>query len=476
MSVKKDRDLNKQTKKKLIKMNPNYNQRYSKCPPNYHQPQGGMPLYCINAYAYPLMNHMSANMIVNQTPFQRTFASVVSCEKPNFNPTQSVSNEINQNSGIFNSFIKRLTKQPPPPQQQPPQQQQQQQLHTMQNYPHKEFEDFTKIPTVIKSSQQSSNFSSPPPHFVDNSQFFQPPPPPHKQYQPNNHNRPRNNFFHTIMGNFYPQQQQQHQNHQQQHQNRWGFRGFRCNRNRPQHRRFHYNDAKNVHEKERTNIERDIKNDYCDIAKRSVNENQLRNRKETANNNNQQLKCDKDEKNPPFEIFSLEEFPAITSTINNSDIMEQDFVSYRDDAAATTPTYTPAWPKRISLCEKVSKIVKSPQKLLALPTLATPRRSCLKPTPRHNRSMSECSDDFIVFERVDDKQEESDEDISEEEDDDDDDDDSEMSDEDTIMEGDDEVDEAMDREDESMQCDQQPDSGIEEKKVRNFNNFVVIHF
>lgn len=516
-------------------MHPSYNNYYSKAhhvpPPNSFQ-QSGHPIYCIGAYAYPVI---STNMFMSQPQFQRTFASVV-CENPNFDPSTNhhlkVENETQtqaaaaDNSGLFNSFIKRLTKQPPPPPPQVPIAT----PHSYQNYPHKEFEDFTKIPTVINNNNNShpansssastnhhhsvpfpGNFEMP---FMNQQAYYQPPPShSQKHYQQQQQQQPRNNFFSTIMGTWYPQNphHQQHPQQQQQHfqpnnnnQQRWfsrGFRGFRCNKNnkqqqqqgRPHSRHFNHDasNTKNVHEKERNSIERDIKNDFCDISgnkSKFVDKNQLRNQSETAkSNNNNNKNCDKSEENPPFEIFSLDEFPAIVSpasaplaSLNNSngdhELDEHDFVSYKDDAAATTPSYTPMWPpKRISLCEKVSKIVKSPQKLLALPTLATPRRSCLKPTQR-NRSMSECSDgdDFIVFAYScgENKNQKDDESDSEEDDSDgdseEDSDESEMSDDDdTIVEGD-EVDEVDDAkwQDEDMQ---QPDSGIEtgfaEKKV-----------
>lgn len=469
--------------------------------PGYQQ-QSGQTIYNIGAFGpYPItMSHAPANIFVNQPHLQRTFASVVSCENPNFGTTHHFEETPTaDNGGIFNSFIKRLSKQPPQPMTPQPQ--------LFQQYPHKEFEDFTKLPTVIKTPQPvnyTTSFSTPLPYSgnyetkmpsMNHSGYYQPAP---KQNHPTPR-PPRNNFLNNIWGNWYSQQQQ-HQlqtSHQKPNNNnqRWyqkGFHRFRCNRNnnhKPQqqqpqrhHSRFHQNDGSNpkhMHEKERNSIERDIKNDYCDIKYKGESiEDQQR-----CNNNNLETaktssECDNSEANPPFEIFSLEEFPAIVATTCNVSQAarrqevdnDHDFVTYKDDAAATTPTYTPSWPKRISLCEKVSKIVKSPQKLLPM-TLATPRRSCLKPTQR-NRSMSECSDDFIVFEyslgdgEKDDEEIESDEDFS------DDDNDSEMSD-DTIMgeesEDMDEVDEAMRREDERMQCDYQPDSGIdgefEPKKV-----------
>lgn len=473
--------------------------------PGYQQ-QSGQTIYNIGAFGpYPItMSHAPANIFVNQPQFQRTFASVVSCENPNFGANHQHFEETPDNSGIFNSFFKRLSKQSQQPVTPQPQ--------LYQQYTHKEFEDFTKMPTVINTPQPTNytNSYSTPLHFSGNydamkvpymnhSAYYQSPPhpPPPKQHH-HTPRPPRNNFLNTLWGNFYSPQQQQQQQSQPSYQKpnnnnqRWyhkGFQRFRCNRNnnhKPQqqqnrhHSRFHHSDASNpkhMHEKERNSIERDIKNDYCDIKSetKSLEDQQRCNNNNTETAKTSRNDCDNSEENPPFEIFSLEEFPAIPPSCSGSSTNkskdDHDFVTYKDDAAATTPTYTPSWPKRISLCEKVSKIVKSPQKLLPL-TLATPPRSCLKPTQR-NRSMSECSDDFIVFEysyndgEIDDEETDSDEDDCS-----DDDNESEMSD-DTIMgeesEDMDEVDEAMRKEDERMQCDHQPDSGIdgeyEPKKV-----------
>lgn len=479
--------------------------------PGYQQ-QSGQTIYNIGAFGpYPItMSHAPANIFVNQPQFHRTFASVVSCENPNSHHYEET--PVVDNSGILNSFIKRLSKQPQQPVTPQPQ--------LYQQYTQKEFEDFTKMPTVIKNPQSTNytnSYSTPPPQFSGNfdpmkmpfmnqSAYYQSHPPPPKQQQQHHHTPqpPRNNFLNTIWGNFYSPQQHQPQQtmHQKPNNNnqRWyqrGFHRFRCNRNNnhtpkqqhPRHSRFHHSDvnnAKHMHEKERNSIERDIKNDYCDINYKSKSvEDQLK----CNNNNNNNTEtartstsndCDNCEVNPPFEIFSLEEFPAIPSTCNGSLALKQkevdqdhDFVTYKDDAAVTTPTYTPTWPKRISLCEKVSKIVKSPQKLLPL-ALATPRRSCLKPTQR-NRSMSECSDDFIVFEYScddGDRDECCESDSSDEDDCSDDDNESDISDDTIIGEGSEDIDEVDDgqrKEDERMQRDYQPDSGIdgeyEPKKV-----------
>lgn len=483
--------------------------------PGYQQ-QSGQTIYNIQAFGpYPItMSHTPANIFVNQPHLQRTFASVVSCENQNFGTTHHFEETPDNSGSILNSFIKRLSGQP----QQPVAPQSQ----LYNQYTQKEFEDFTKMPTVIKSPQPTNytnsystplqfpgNYEAMKMPFMNQSAYYQSPshPPPPKQH----HHTPRpqrNNLFNAFWGNFYSPQQQQHQNQQQAYNQqqqtsyqkpnnqRWyqkGFPRFRCNRNNNRqqqqpHRhnsRFHHSDASNpkhMHEKERNSIDRDIKNDYCDIKyeTKSVADQERCNNNKIETANTSKNNCDNSEENPPFEIFSLEEFPAIPSTCNGSIAAkkpevdhEHDFVTYKDDAAATTPTYTPSWPKRMSLCEKMSKIVKSPQKLL--PTLVTPKRSCLKPTMR-NRSMSECSDDYIVFIKEENDEIDCDEDDNEDDDCSDDDDesdnDSDIS-EDTMMNEEsldmDEVDEAMRKEDERMQCDPQPDSGIdgeyEPKKV-----------
>lgn len=327
--------------------------------PSYQQ-QSGQTIYNIGAFGpYPItMSHMPANILVNQ-PLQRTFASVVSCENPNFGPSHHFEETPVDNSGIFNSFFKRLTNQQPQTSMPP-----QPQLY--QQYTHKEFEDFTKMPTVKnpQPTNYTNSYSTPLSFpgsyepmkmpFMNQSAYYQSQPhpqPPAPQKQHHHTPRPQRNLFNAFWGNFYspPQQQQQQQQNQTSHQKpnnnnqRWyqkGFNRFRCNRNnnhKPQqpsrhHNRFHHSDASNpkhMHEKERHSIERDIKNDYCDIRyqKKSVEDPQKRcnnNNKETAKTSSSV--CDNSKENPPFEICSLEEFPAIPSC--NASTTKIDFNSH----------------------------------------------------------------------------------------------------------------------------------------------------
>jgi hypothetical protein len=509
-----------------LKMHPSYlfNSNVQRVP-NYQQ-QSGQPIYNIGSYAgypvsisHPTMYHMNH-------PFQRTFASVVGCENQKFNRSSNHqfhmgnnNTNCNNNGGLLNSFFKRFTnqnkismQQPPPP---PPlqQQQQQQQYHSQQSaFYKKEFEDYSQMPSLIQHPQTHQNYCYTFPSsgaldtkipIISGSQY------PSYSHKNTIHRNNNNSIMKGPNGytNFY---EKPHNQYSQRWYNR-SFNGFRCNRNnnnnssssnnnngnksRMHHNaRFHdANNPKNVHEKERQSIERNIRCDFCDIS--SVAKNNARakvvndqttttttSRYETAKSSNNT--CDRiannsNTENPPFEIYSLEEFPAIVSCTQASpaekkisapneqtDIDEGDFVMLRNDAHVTTPSFVP---RRFTFCEKVTKLVKSPQKLL----LATPRRSCLKPT-RRDRSLSECSDDFIVFEypkcdndnNVIDNESEDDSDEDESEDDDD---SSDMS-EDTVMD-----DESMDLDDTEIEentiLEQSPDSGNEEKKVNKINSF-----
>ncbi len=188
---------------------------------------------------------------------------------------------------------------------------------------------------------------------------------------------------------------------------------------------------------------------------------------------------------PPFEILSHKDFPSITES---EEAEKSRNLVKSDKAVLKMPSFIPSWPKKDTLCKTVSTIIKSPQKLIPArhrsftksspSTLAVPHRSCLKPTCR-SRNVSECSDDFIVFEYDDESDDDDDDDDSSDEDEDESsDDDSEMS-EDIPFEDIDEVDEAVtDKKEVKAECDPPLDSGIvtdadaetvpKKKKVRKF--------
>lgn len=179
---------------------------------------------------------------------------------------------------------------------------------------------------------------------------------------------------------------------------------------------------------------------------------------------------------PPFMICSLEEFPAIVSVsttqtagsnkttpakISKTEKCDEGFVVVPSDASISTPSFTP---KRLSLCEK---FIQSPKKLFPKisPLVLKP---CLKP-PR--RSISESSDDCVLFVRSNDCSDLDDCNVwSDSDSETDSDDDDEM---DGIAEEDDEEESSDDECDivgakignESPEI--QADSGVEERRVSN---------
>lgn len=261
------------------------------------------------------------------------------------------------------------------------------------------------------------------------------------------------------------------------------YRGWRGGRNSSN--RFHDHEVilpKNVHEKERSSIERNILDDSCDFVDVSEDKDVMNQvKREETNNPNKTAggSCltTLQSVDLPFTIFSLDDFPAIAATKtrktagkktappaktrDSKEECEEGFVVVPTDASMSTPSFTP---KRISVCEK---IISSPQRLLHN-TMPLIRKSCLKPTRRYERE-SECSDDFIVFTdecdsgtREDDIFCEGDSDCESDSDDSDDD---EM---DGIEEEDESEDEDMSEDDADDQEPQeiQVDSGVEEKRVR----------
>jgi hypothetical protein len=481
--------------------NPNVHRTSSK----YQQQSGGyqQPVYNIGAppaFGSGFMNHPPPNLFVNHTSFTRSFASVVSCENDllkrqqisNINKGNNMNSNDCNNSGILGSIFKHFNK------------------PTIPQYPPaatKEFEDFTHMPSTL-SANNCHTYSHHQPH------YYQQPPPPSQcsmkmpiisgPYFPPHQNTNQNNMATNIMTSLFGYPRPQHHNQQYQQQQgppkpknqRWFNRGgFRCRGNNnnnngkwrnPNSSKFHDHDAslrKNIHEKERTNIERDIHDDSCDFVDVAKDKDVICdiNSKKTARNETCSNETTDD--SPPFLIYSMEEFPAIASSkipvielksptppAKTPVKSDEGFVLFPSSASISTPSFTP---KRISLCEK---IIKSPQRLFPKPLALKP---CLKPS---RRRISECSDDFIVFasDCKESEDEDSDSDVETESDDSDDDDDDdidfdahEMKD---IVEDDGETsdeEEDCDNEDEVDTPEHQLDSGVEEKRV-SFTIFEVL--
>jgi hypothetical protein len=424
------------------------------------------------------------NFFVNHS-FTRSFASVVSCEndlakRQQMNNANMMNENHNnsQNSGIWGNLLRHFK---------PPQYQQRYQAPpTIINQ--KQFEDFTHMPSLLVNHNLPPN----PNHYNNQNQHYYQQPPvvtashinmqfhsdPYAPVQPSANFAPvANNFMTTLFGGYQQPQPQGPPKPRNQWWFKKGFRyrGWRGGRNNQN--KFHDHEAilpKNVHEKERSSIERNIQDDSCDFVDvmedkdvlKQLMGDEMNNPNKTADGS-----CYTTTKSDdlPFTICSLEDFPAIIATPtkktagkkasrpakqkDSKDV--EGFVVVPTDAPMSTPSFTP---KRISVCEK---IIGSPQRLLQT-TMPMIRKSCLKPSRRFDRE-SECSDDFIVFADECDGGDEQDEIFcdggsdSESESDDSDD---EM---DGIEEQDEDEEMSEDEDDETLEI--QVDSGVEEKKV-----------
>lgn len=272
--------------------------------------------------------------------------------------------------------------------------------------------------------------------------------------------------------------------------------------------KFHHHASnlhKNLHEKERHCIERDITDDYCDILGDLEQVDEPTESEPAVVVLPENVSKDEVipvELNRTFEFYSLEEFPeilqdcpvALSSGINNKkrttnkctksqkaskltakrqDTVEDsdtddEFIIFKDDTPDSTPSFSP---KPMNLCTKIGKIIKKPSSPLKssfspCKILAATKLHCMK--PKRERFLSECSDDsFVVFC---DSGASSSGDVNQQTDfdseldmSDDDSDDSES--DDDLTDGDD-----GDVEDETPEA-QQLDSGIEERKVIYLNQF-----
>lgn len=456
---------------------------------NYQQQQIGFqkPLFTIGTSGS--MNHPQ-NLLLNHCAFTRSFASVVSCENnlgmcQNMNNVNKVSTNqsSNSNSGIIGSFLKHFNKPTMP-------QYQHQNTATTQ---HKEFEDYKVMPTLSATQRPTYN-TQPQQHCYQQS------PTNHinikmpttssdscsEAQKSANKNSCGATTARTIMASLFGGCQQQPQQQGPRSQ-RWSKKGgiFRYKggswRSQSNNNKFHDRDVnlpKNVREKERSYIERDIVDDSCDFV-HVVDKDMMESDKNMSENNPNKTangSCYiKATESPPFMIYSLEEFPAIVKTCKSVDTVDEKtptktleaetkcdegFVVVPNDASISTPSFIP---KRISLCEK---LIKSPQKLFSKPAPVF-LKPCLK-APR--RRMSECSDDFIEFSYCGDEQQneisfsDSESETDSEDEDEDDDDQVEMT---GIIEEDDE--DMSEVEEDNIDGDNSPehqvDSGVEERRV-----------
>lgn len=462
-----------------------------------YQQQSGYPQHVYNIGASTgFMNH-HPNLFVNQRSFTRSFASVVSCENnlekfQNMNNVNkaNVNNSVISNQerpGLIGSILKHFQKPPIQPYHQ---------VSTQQ----KEFNDYTFLPTMtgnhLPTFQHQQVFFPPPNHnnhininmSMPSESFYQPTP----SANNNNSMTATRSFMASFFGGY-----QQQPGSTRPRNNRWFNKGFRCrgtgrgrNHSNAQFRDHAVNLPKNAQEKERTFIGRDIQDDSCDFVEVLEEKDVVGNEATPANNPNETAKgsCYSEtttSDDPPFMIYSLEDFPAICSAANSKPLSaknpqakkdvpkkaDEGFVCVPSEASISTPSFTP---KRTSLCEK---LINSPKKLFPTCAPITPK-SCLK-APR--RRFSECSDDFIVFADECDLYQETDSDTESETDcDDDDSDDDEMIGVIKEDEEDSSEDEAMSSEDEDeddeITSDKdgvdgvespevQVDSGMEEKRV-----------
>ena len=465
--------------------NPNVHRTYQQ------QQQSGFhqqPIYNIGVppptFSSGFMSHPPS--IIVHPAFTRSFASVVSCEN-NFGLRQqgniiSGKNNINVNSqttsnnnpGFISSLLKHFNK-PSMPQ------------YKANCHQPKEFEDFTHIPSVVMDLPHF-NINIDPHHVYQHSQqtntttnrmksdsFCSP----QQSANFNSQTAPRQrNFFMASFLDGYQQMKPKYP--------RWYQRGgFRCGRGKSKNNnsnKFHHDDvnmAKNIHEKERSSVERNIQDDSCDFV--DVKDATIEcgveivmsteNPNKTAKGSCSTMPAD----DPPFMIYSMEEFPAIVTETTTTtkgkkktplvdkksppakylkEEKSEGFVVVPTKATLSLPSFTP---KRISLCEK---IIASPQKLFPTkPLLAL--KPCLKPS---RRTVSECSDDdFIVFADDDcDGAENQDESIY-------DDDDSESESDDDEIGGDEEMSCDEEEDDDVVDHPETPetqlDSGVEERKV-----------
>lgn len=447
---------------------------------SHYQQQSGhfnQPVYTLGAppaYGSGFMSHQ----YVNHAPFTRSFASVVGCENrdlgmPHNNKISTTNSDSNNSPSILGSIFKHFSnKQTQPQYPHPPPPTQPSMASSNQS---KEFDDFSHMPMMTVNNIQHYQ-----PHYFQQPQCG--------QFYPsaNTNNNNMSTSARNFMASFFGRCQQQHAPPRPRYP-RWFNNNFRSRGGRGRHRnynqqRFHEHDVnlpKNAHEKERSSIERDIHDDFVHIVEDKEVISDEASGNASPNNPNETAKgscCTEPADDPPFMIYSLEEFPAIVTTSGSVPRIEfksptasppakrpemekpdEGFVVVPTSASSSTPSFTP---KRISLCEK---IIKSPTKLFPKP-IPVALKPCLK-APR--RRLSECSDDFIVF--ASDTSECGAEDISYS--DTEDETDSETDDDDIVFEGDDDMEDITEEDGEESDDDedevpeQQLDSGVEEKRV-----------
>lgn len=391
---------------------------------NQYQHQiGGQPIYNIGVpatYGSILMSH-PPNLFMNQ-PFTRSFASVVSCDnhlgkRQHVNNSniitskQSTTNHHQTNStnsgGFFGQILKHFTAASSASEQH---------CQTTTLPLHKEFEDYKQMPSMAKEEQHCGNNNN----FHHTSNFdikmpiISPSPQKSSPSVANQMNHLQSGL--CLMSSLFRTKPTTSQSKT----SRW-FGGRSKKRQVKNNCSKLHNHAvtlqKNAQEKERSSIERDIMEEYCDIdtpldvMNQYDRDSTMKTTEPAAHDKiSSDTILDKDQPSS-FEIFSLEEFPAIVKDCASLSLPSSFVLNIKKSPTASPTTKrqemdhyeseegfvilaqadsTPSFvPKRITLCEKMSHILKSPQKMM------TPRKSCLK--PQRTRNISECSDDFIVF-------------------------------------------------------------------------------
>lgn len=282
----------------------------------------------------------------------------------------------------------------------------------------KEFSDYSNMP-MLTSRPNSSLTSSKRRHIKENattSFSF------NRSEQPSNNSTSPSilnpiNIVSTIFQNCQRMTSAYLQKTNNQTQQNWSNSKWQCSKYQEKKSRTNFANQKpiektllkNYHEKVRTNLEQSIHEDVCDLDSDPLNNNVKEDISiiKTAIGVSDQI----DDSDPPFLIYSLEEFPAIISTMEkplkstrkkkvrcqwekkrvSPRKTEDDFVIIASEASMSTPPFEPP---RISLCEK---IINSPKKLIPSSTcFSIPLKPILKlSTPC--RTMSESSDDWIEF-------------------------------------------------------------------------------
>jgi hypothetical protein len=364
----------------------NFGSQLQHCFPSFHNQR------CVQ---YP-PNRLFVGSGNFQSQTNRSFASVVG-----FPSTLIIEREIQPTNHIENHKFIINTRTSP--------------HKTMKMMANKEFHDFKHMPTMITHGHPVMDQSSPD---TTQTKSF------HKHIESavgrNGFLNPRNlvsSFLRNYQSSPQLQPQKQINKNNQPSHNRNNHTNRYQNKRNPHfdsNTSHHYQNAvpKNCHKKDRSSLERVIHDDVCDLDSKisendeNLKKNQLNTTQKTANDASPSKNKETDE--PPFLIYSLEDFPAIVNAtrtkmkgskkrksrlVNTSkkcdDKLEDEFVIIASEASASTPPFEPP---KLSLCDK---LMRSPKKLLT--NSRFPLKPILKLSRSRRRSVSECSDDWIQF-------------------------------------------------------------------------------